>query len=102
MAGWVEFALLRRAVNERIGRTGIPARRLATLWGSAALAAAVALGIHALTPRSHPLLTGMLVIAAYGATYFACTWLAGIPDAVDNAARVTRRLGLRGRGSRRR
>jgi len=98
MAGWVEFALLRRAVNQRIGKTGIPARRLATLWGSAALAAAVALGIHALAPRSRPLFAGLLVIAAYGATYFASTWIAGVEDAVDNAARITRRLGLRGRG----
>ena len=97
MAGWVEFSLLRRAVNQRIGRTGIPARRLATLWGSAALAAAVALGIHALAPRSRPLLVGVLVIAAYGATYFASTWMAGVEDAVDNAARITRRLGLRAR-----
>ena len=104
MAGWVEFALLRRAVNQRIGKTGIPARRLATLWGSAALAAAVALGIHALAPTSRPLLTGVLVIAAYGVTYLASTWLAGVEDAVDNAARVGRRLGLqrRDRGTRRR
>jgi putative peptidoglycan lipid II flippase len=96
LAGWVEFALLRRAVNQRIGKTGIPRRRLATLWGSAALAAAVALGIHALAPRSRPLLAGVLVIAAYGATYFASTWMAGVEDAVDNAARIARRLGLRG------
>jgi len=104
MAGWVEFALLRRAVNQRIGKTSIPARRLATLWGSAALAAAVALGIHALAPRSRPLLTGVLVIAAYGVTYLASTWFAGVEDAVDNAARVGRRLGLqrRDRGTRRR
>jgi len=98
IAGWVEFALLRRAVNRRIGKTGIPARRLATLWGSAALAAAVALGIHALAPRSRPLFVGALVIAAYGATYFASTWMAGVEDAVDNAARITRRLGVRRRG----
>ena len=97
MAGWVEFALLRRAVNQRIGKTGIPARRLATLWGSAALAAAVSLGIHALSPTSRPLLTGVLVIGAYGVTYLASTWLAGVEDAVDNAARVGRRLGLRRR-----
>jgi putative peptidoglycan lipid II flippase len=97
MAGWVEFALLRRAVNQRIGKTGIPARRLATLWGSAALAAAVALGIHALLPRSRPLVAGALVIAAYGVTYFASTWIAGVEDAVDNVARIARRLGLQNR-----
>ena len=102
LAGWIEFALLRRAVNRRIGKTGIPPRRLATLWGSAALAAAVALGIHGLAPRSRPLLVGVLVIAAYGATYFASTWIAGVEDAVNNASRVTRRLGLRGRSDSRR
>jgi putative peptidoglycan lipid II flippase len=97
MAGWVEFALLRRAVNQRIGKTGIPARRLATLWGAAALAAAVAFGIHTLAPRSRPLVAGALVIAAYGVTYFASTWIAGVEDAVDNAARIARRLGLQRR-----
>ena len=102
LAGWIEFALLRRAVNRRIGKTGIPRRRLATLWGSAALAAAVALGIHGLAPRSRPLLVGVLVIAAYGATYFASTWIAGVEDAVNNASRVARRLGLRGRSDSRR
>jgi putative peptidoglycan lipid II flippase len=93
MAGWVEFALLRRAVNRRIGKTGIPARRLATLWGSAALAAGVALGLHTLVPRSRPLLAGALVIAAYGATYFASTAIAGVED----ASAITRRLGVRSR-----
>jgi putative peptidoglycan lipid II flippase len=97
IAGWVEFALLRRAVNQRIGKTGIPARRLATLWGAAALAAAVAFGIHTLAPRSRPLVAGALVIAAYGVTYFASTWIAGVEDAVDNAARIARRLGLQRR-----
>ncbi|HEX5075985.1 MAG TPA: murein biosynthesis integral membrane protein MurJ [Gemmatimonadaceae bacterium] len=93
IAGWVEFALLRRAVNRRVGKTGIPARRLATLWGSAALAAGVALGLHALMPSSRPLLAGALVIAAYGATYFASTSIAGVED----ASAISRRLGLRSR-----
>ena len=101
MAGWVEFTLLRRAVNQRIGKTGIPARRLLALWGSAALAAAVALGIHTLAPKSRPLLAGLLVIVVYGATYFASTWIAGVEDAVDNVARIVRRLGKgRDRGTR--
>ena len=35
LAGWVEFALLRRAVNRRVGATGIGRSRLLTLWSSA-------------------------------------------------------------------
>src|SRR5512142_1364281 len=47
MAAWVEYALLRRALNRRIGATGLPARTAARLWGSAAVAGAVGLGVKA-------------------------------------------------------
>jgi putative peptidoglycan lipid II flippase len=95
IAGWVEFLLLRRAVNRRIGRTGIPGRRLMTLWGSALLSAAAAWGVRLLATPQRPFVLGALVIVAYGATYFVSTWIAGVEDAVG----VARRLGLRRRGS---
>jgi putative peptidoglycan lipid II flippase len=96
IAGWVEFALLRRAVNRRIGHTGIPAARLVTLWGSAALAAAVAWGTRAIAPTTRPLIVGALVIGAYGVTYFASTAIAGVED----ASAIARRLGWRRDASR--
>jgi putative peptidoglycan lipid II flippase len=94
IAGWVEFALLRRAVNRRVGKTGIPPRRLAILWGSAAVAAGVAWGVRLVLPTSRPLLVGAAVIAAYGGTYFLSTSIAGVEDATA----IARRLGLRSRG----
>jgi putative peptidoglycan lipid II flippase len=94
MAGWIEFALLRRAVNRRIGRTGIPPRRLLTLWVSAASAAGVAWVIRALTPANQPLLVGGAIIIAYGVTYFLLTSVAGVEDAVAITRRV--RSSLRG------
>jgi putative peptidoglycan lipid II flippase len=95
IAGWVEFALLRRSVNGRVGRTGIPRRRLLTLWSSAALAAVVALGVHALAPVGHPLVVGILVIGAYGLTYFASTAMAGVEDATEFVSRIRRRSSRR-------
>jgi putative peptidoglycan lipid II flippase len=95
IAGWVEFVLLRRAVNRRIGNTGIPRQRLGTLWGAAALAAAAAWGIRAVAPASRPLVVGVTAIAAYGAVYFLVTSLAGVEDATDLTTKITRRLGLR-------
>jgi len=95
IAGWVEFALLRHAVNGRVGATGIPRRRLLTLWGAATLAAAVALGVHALAPVGRPLIVGILVIGAYGLTYFASTAMAGVEDATELLSRL-RRGGSRG------
>jgi len=94
IAGWIEFALLRRAVNRRIGKTGIPRRRLLTLWGSAVAAAVVAWAIRMVAPTNRPLLIGGAIIAAYGATYFAVTWAAGVED----AAPIARRLRLPRRG----
>jgi putative peptidoglycan lipid II flippase len=99
IAGWVEFVLLRRAVNRRIGNTGISPRRLATLWGSAALAAALAVGVRALVASTRPLLIGTLVIAVYGATYFAATSLAGVEEAAEFVERLRLRR-RRGGGSR--
>jgi putative peptidoglycan lipid II flippase len=89
LAGWVEFALLRRAVGRRIGATAIGRWHMLALWGSALLAAAVAWGIRALAPTNRPLLIGGIVIAAYGATYVLSTSLAGVAD-----ARIARRLRL--------
>ena len=81
LAGCVEFALLRRAVNRRVGATGIGRSRLLTLWSSALLAAGLAWGVRSLAPTNRPLLIGGAVIAVYGFTYFVCTALAGVEDA---------------------
>jgi putative peptidoglycan lipid II flippase len=81
IAGWVEFALLRRAVNRRIGgNAGIPRSRLLTLWGCAGLAAAAAWGVRLLAPTNRPLLVGGAVIAAFGVVYFASTAIAGVEE----------------------
>lgn len=81
LAGWVEFALLRRSVSHRIGRTGIPPRRLITLWAAAAAAASAAWGARLVAPPAHPLLTGALVIGVYGVVYFLVTAMSGVEDA---------------------
>ena len=42
LAGWVEMLLLRRTLNARIGKTGLPVEYVAKLWGSAIAGAAIA------------------------------------------------------------
>ena len=88
IAAWVEFGLLRRAVNRRVGGTGIAVKRMMTLSGSAGLAAAVAWGVRLVTPTTRPLILGALAITAFGVTYLAATMLAGVED----TQRITRRL----------
>lgn len=78
LSGWIEFALLRRNLNGRIGRTGVPASRMVALWGAAVASAAVALGIKLILPWTNPLLRGAVILPAFGLTYLLCTTLLGI------------------------
>lgn len=46
-AAWIEYALLRRALNRRIGETGLPLWTMLRLWTCAALAGGAALLVKA-------------------------------------------------------
>jgi putative peptidoglycan lipid II flippase len=90
IVGWVEFALLRRALNRRIGRTGIPARLLASLWLAAGLAAIVGWGGKLGLRVERPLLSGLAVLALYGASYFGLTMALRVPEARWTVERLRR------------
>jgi putative peptidoglycan lipid II flippase len=91
IAGWVEFGLLRRAVNRRVGDTGIRPSRLLTLWGAAVLAAGAAWVVRLTAPTTQPFILGAFAIGAFGVTYFVVTWLAGVEDATGLVRRLRRR-----------
>jgi putative peptidoglycan lipid II flippase len=91
VAGWVEFALLRRTLGRRIGAAAIPASFLARLWLSALLAAAAAFGVKLAIGTAHPLVVGSLALALYGVVYLALTTIVGIPHARQFATRLLRR-----------
>ena len=90
-AGWVEFSLLRRTLNARIGRTGLPGSLVARLWLAAAVAAAAGWGVKLALGAHHPLVFGLAVIATYGLIYLAAAWLLR----VEECASLVRRLGRR-------
>jgi putative peptidoglycan lipid II flippase len=91
MAGWVEFLLLRRALNARIGPTGLPVALAARLWAAAVVAAALTWAVRAVAPTGHPVFAGLALLAVYGAIYFLITDRLRIPE----ASQVMRRLRLR-------
>jgi len=95
VAGWIEFVLLRRALNRRIGETGLPLALAARLWGAAAAAAAAAWGLRAALPVHHPLVSALVLLPLYGAVYFFLTDRLGIPE----AGAVMRRLRSRDPGA---
>ncbi|HJR09690.1 MAG TPA: murein biosynthesis integral membrane protein MurJ [Pyrinomonadaceae bacterium] len=90
IAGWIEFFLLRRTLNRRIGRTGLPAAYISKLWLAALLSAGIAWGIKLLLGARHPLLLGVLVLTPYGILYFAITTLFKLPEARTVVGRFLR------------
>jgi putative peptidoglycan lipid II flippase len=95
VSGWVEFALLRRALNRRIGHTGVPVRLVARLWLAAAVAAAVAWGLKLGVGGLSPALRGALVLVPYGVVYLGATWVLGVPQVAGILAAVRRWVGGR-------
>ncbi|HUQ34321.1 MAG TPA: murein biosynthesis integral membrane protein MurJ [Pyrinomonadaceae bacterium] len=100
IAGWVEFILLRRSLNHRIGRTGLPAPFIIKLWVAAFVAAGIGWGIKlalGLIRPIHPILTAIAVLVPYGVSYFLLTSMFGLPETNRIVGRFTRLL-RRGRG----
>jgi len=95
VAGWVEFALLRRSLNQRIGRTGLPLSYIAKLWTGALAGAALGWGIKLILPTVHPMVVAGLVLVPYGLLYFAVTSAFGVKESVATVRRVLRIVGLR-------
>ncbi len=94
IASWVEFHLLRRALNQRIGRTGLPADYLAKLWATALVAAAAGWAIHHFAGHHGPILLALFVLGPYGIIYFAGTWALGLAEARALFGRFLKPLGI--------
>ena len=91
VAGWVEMLLLRRTLNARIGRTGLPADYVAKLWTASFAAALAAWVVKLLAPAQHPVITAILVLGPYGVVFLGTTILMRVPEASTAIARVRRR-----------
>ena len=83
IAGWVEYLLLKRALDAKIGATGLSAWKVGRLWiaagGGAVAAWAVKLGTAKLEP--HPILAAIAICSAFGLTYGLGTALLGVEEA---------------------
>jgi putative peptidoglycan lipid II flippase len=91
VAGWIEMLMLRRTMNARIGQTGLAASFVVKLWASAIAGGAVGWGVKLLLPPLHPIVAAALILGPYGLTYFAMTFLLGVPEASSTLGRLRRR-----------
>jgi putative peptidoglycan lipid II flippase len=102
LAGWVEFYLLRREMDKRIGQTRLVPSRVARLWTAAAVGAAIPWAYKLITDRGAPILSAhenavpskllaFILLAVYGLTYVGLTAAFGVPEAgnvIDRGKRL--------------
>jgi putative peptidoglycan lipid II flippase len=81
VSGWLEFLLLRRTLNKKLGHTGLPASLTIRLWTGAAIAAAVAWAVKILVPVGQPILSAALVLTPYGLVYLGISLALRVPEA---------------------
>ncbi|MEO8294080.1 MAG: murein biosynthesis integral membrane protein MurJ [Gemmatimonadota bacterium] len=93
IAGWVEFYLLRRGMNARIGVTGIPRVLVLKLYSAAGIAAAAAWGVNRILPLTRPVLVAVIVLGVYGLVYFVLAHFLKVAQATALLNRVVRPRG---------
>jgi putative peptidoglycan lipid II flippase len=81
VSGWVEMLMLRHTLNERIGRTGLPAGYVARLWAAALAGAAAAWGIKVVLPPLHPAIAAVAILGVFGVIFAGGTLALRLPEA---------------------
>ncbi len=90
IAGWIEFIMLRGALNRRIGPTGLPVSLSARLWGSAVVAAGAALALRQVLAVHQPVIVAIFLLGTYGALYLVLTAGLGVAEAGGLLRRLKR------------
>jgi putative peptidoglycan lipid II flippase len=81
IAGWVEYALLRRGLAKRIGHVPVEANHLMKLIALAAVAAAAAGWMRTLfIGDTQPLVLALAILPLYGAIYLGGAWMLGVSE----------------------
>ena len=96
IAGWLEFVLLRRSLNGRIGKTGLGLPYVVKLWSGAVIGAAVGWGLRLLLGERHPLIMAIVVLGSYGSVYFGVTAALGVSESKKVVKRLLRMIRLAG------
>lgn len=93
IAGWTEFALLRRALQRRIGAIAVSASSLGRLWAAGAAAAAATWAVRLLwlgTGAVPHRLEAVVLLALFAAAYGVSTLLLDVPEAREIWRRLRR------------
>ncbi|HKR67158.1 MAG TPA: murein biosynthesis integral membrane protein MurJ [Thermoanaerobaculia bacterium] len=91
IAGWVEFLLLRNALQKRLGRFSSNAGYEVKLWSAAILGGVGGILAERFTHALPHIVEAMIVAGIFGVLYFAVAMALGVPEARATLGRFTRR-----------
>lgn len=81
VAAWVEYRLLRRLVQGRIGAVVLPAGLLRRLWFAAVVSGVAGILATRVMMGQHPVLVALVVVPVFGGAYLVLTRLLGADSA---------------------
>ncbi len=96
LAAWLEWALLRRTLRDRIGAVGVGAGVLGRMFLAALAGAGAGWGARWALPPLHPIAAAVVILGFFGVTYFAVAAALKLPEAsalFSRLGRVVRRRG---------
>ena len=91
VAACVEYMLLKRAMNRRIGHTSVSPSHTLRLWLAAMAAAGIAWGIKLGLYGAPKFWAAIAAVAVFGVAYLLITSILGIREAVEMTSRIRRR-----------
>ncbi|HET6936120.1 MAG TPA: murein biosynthesis integral membrane protein MurJ [Candidatus Angelobacter sp.] len=90
IAAWVEFLLLRRGMEKKVGAIESPAGYLARLWGAAVASAILAWAIRVALHPHQRLLAALVILVPYGLAYLGIAAAMGISEGQSLLKRLRR------------
>jgi len=90
-SGWIEFYLLRKSLNTRIGQTGLKIHYQLMLWVSALIASLVGYSVKQAI-HFRPIFSAVVIFSVYGVTYFGVTYLLKVEESKSTIDKVLNKL----------
>lgn len=91
LSGWIEFYLLRSALNKRIGDTGLKIPYQLLLWGAGVTSSFIGLLIRHFIHQG-PIVSAIFIFSFYGVSYFLLTYFFKIEESKNIIDKILRRL----------
>jgi putative peptidoglycan lipid II flippase len=91
ISGWIEFYLLRRALNLKIGTTGIHIKGQIVLWSCGIVSGGIGFLVKYFAHLS-PIFEALIVFSFFGVAYFIFTYILNVEESRTTISKIIRKV----------